>query len=228
MKTINTIIVCLVLLSALSTTAANINFAGKEELVNKMSVDDNVVTFIVSGLKLSTYATALKATPNVSKEDLAKGEKAMSGILAVRNASLAKIYADYPEFSNYEMSERHDIFKQVLNSSRTAVKVGIFFTCIGGAILAVPTCITQGIAVWKKWANSACFAAAVGSSLAAQASDPVVLVSAVDTGIEAELINVEARVCADVVQTGGTVAEVAACVGTGLIAIGTCITTLLE
>ena len=228
MKTINTIIICLVLLSSLSTTATNINFAGKEELVNKMSVDDNVATFIVSGLKLFTYATALKATPNFSKEDLAKGEKAMSGILAVRNASLEKIYADYPEFSNYEMSERRDIFTQVLNSSNTTVKVAALFICLGGSISAVPPCISGNVAAWKKWANSACFSAAVGSSLVAQASDPAILAAAIDTGFEAEAITVEARICAEIIQTGGTVAVIAGCVATGIAGIIVCIDAFLQ
>jgi hypothetical protein len=229
MKNIHKIVTFLMLVVSLSANANIITIGSKEQLISKMSNDDNVVKFLVNGIKLAAYSTLVKSSPNsISLEDLAKGEKAMATILGERNMALVKIYSDYPELYNFDLSERKDIFMNVQNTQRTAAKVAIFFTCIGTAILAVPVCLVAGIAVWKKWAYSACFAAAVATQLALQAANPEGLVVAVDSGFEIQLIRLDAEACGEVVQTGATAAEVVSCVGTGMIAIGTCISEFLE
>lgn len=229
MKTFNKIMACLMLVASISTNANNINSRTKEELINAMSNDDNVAKYIGNGFKLIIYGTIAKHSPNkISNEDFVKGEKAMSGILEDTKNSLNRIYADYPELNMYSKTERQSIFTGVLNESRTAAKVAVFFNCFGTAIIAVPTCISSGIAGYKKWAYSACMAAAEASQLAVLASDPAVLVAAVDTGVEVELITIDAEACGEVVSTGATAAKITGCVSALSVAVGVCVSEFLN
>ena len=230
MKTINRIVTCLMLVVSIGLQANNINSGTKEELINKMSEDNNVINFFDNSMKLTVYGKfAKQMQEKLSKEEINNENERFSKILEVRNISLNKIYIDYPELNTLSITERKDIFKELFNTKRTAARVSLFFSCLGTSCAALPTCIFAGISAYKKWAFSACFALAVASSLAAQAADPVVLLGVIDSPLELDLVKAEGEACAKCVHfsTEGTAEKITECVFFLFGAISSCVATYI-
>ena len=224
MKTISKIILSLIFLTALNVSASAIKNSN-EGVVNKMSQDKNVQSYVMSILKINV---SKKLMGDVSKSKLTVAEKEdysknINRIILNRNQSQAKMYTDYPELATMNLLDREALFQSIIKTEAFALNVSGLFGCISTAVIATAATLGAASAVYKRYLYLACLATTVTATLAAQSAvGPEVVFALVDTGVEVQIIEEEAIACAEM-SFETTYQSILAALGALSASISTCV-----
>ncbi len=218
MKTILKFTICLVFFVASKTMANNVD---DTILINKMIEDTNVKKYLINSLKLKFVGSGLGVDgyKNASDNDKKEFDEKFLYVMNKRSESIKAVYETFPQLENMQIEKRMEIFNAVMNSEKMAINVGQFLICLGGAIATIPVCLNAAKKI-KEWAFIACASATVISTIVAEASEPVVLAAALDTGVEVAIVETEAQACAKLTFPS---ADVVGCITAFSVSLGVCL-----
>jgi hypothetical protein len=228
MKIINKIVCCLTFLLSFSTFASKSTLSAENDnLITKMSLDNNVKSYLINGYKSKLISFSLgKSYKNLSVEDKRVVTENMKDLILKRNQSLFNVYSSYPELEKMSIIDRQEIFKEVFNSNSVNVDIAGFFKCLASVLGTYALCI-EPATVFRRWAFTACTSAAAVSNLVIVAANPEELLPLLDTGIEVQLVEDEVEACADITSTVKST-DLAKCAAAFSTAIATCISIKLK
>lgn len=225
MKTINKIMLGLLFFLTIQMNAS-IDKETKTELISKMSQDGNVQTYVINELKIKVFNNMIGPGnySKLSESDKDEYIKNMNILIQTRNKGKDKMYMDYPELSDIDVADREGIFEEIIKTEAVALNVQGLFLCIGSALTATAANLGAGYAIYRRYMYIACLAIASTAELAAaSAVGPIAVGVMLDTGVELEIIEADAVVCAEIsFEVTATAAIVA--LGSLSTAIGTCYT----